>query len=176
MKALWNELVENESGVILSAELILIVTIAVLGIVTGLACLQQAIVNELRDVALAFTGLDQSYATPSYRGCWKWGGRTSWSAGSSFIDIYDGCVGGGSTTLGYGAIGQAEVVCGTNEINSGVGCCTTAPPHAASPAVLAPPPMSAPAGIPCDGCQPGSGVVIPTPTPTQIPTPPTPTH
>ena len=39
MKALWND----ESGMILSAELILIVTIGVLGLVTGLACVQQAV-------------------------------------------------------------------------------------------------------------------------------------
>ena len=94
MKALWNKLVENECGMILSAELVLVLTIAVLGLVTGLACVQQAVVGELQDVALAFGGLNQSYATPSYRGCWKWWGGTSWSAGSGFIDVYDGCVGG----------------------------------------------------------------------------------
>ncbi len=167
MKALWNELVENESGMILSAELILVLTIAVLGVVTGLSCVQQAVVSELQDLAMAFRGLNQSYATPSYRGCWKWwGGRTSWSAGSGFINIYDGCVGvtTGSTNMGYAATGQTGVAHGTSEISAGVGCNTVATPlNNSSPTVLVPQPIPASTAHPCEGCQPGSETATPTP-------------
>lgn len=96
MSALFTKLWEDDSGVILSAELIIILTIAVLGMVVGLSCLQTAILSEFNDLALAFTGLNQSYGTPWFRGCnkfWGWGGRTSWVAGSYFIDVYDGCAG-----------------------------------------------------------------------------------
>ena len=55
MKTLWNKLITNESGLILSAELVLILTIGVIGMVTGLACVQQAVVYELNDLGLAFS-------------------------------------------------------------------------------------------------------------------------
>jgi hypothetical protein len=166
MKAFCNELIENESGLILSAELVLVLTIAVLGLVTGLSCVQQAVVSELQDLALAFSGLNQSYSTPSYRGCCKGWGRTSWSAGSGFIDVYDGCVGGsgGHTSVGFGSTGQSGVVYGTSEINTGVGCGSlSVTPRDSSSAVLLPQPVPAPAGRPCEGCQTGSEVVIPAP-------------
>ena len=160
MKALWNELMENESGLILSAEMILVLTIAVLGMVTGLVCVQQAVVGELQDLALAFGGLNQSYSTPTYSGCLKWRGRTSWSAGSGFLDFYDGCVGGGSMATGYGT-DQTGVVYGGSETISGAGCGTTSLSHGPLPTVSTPHPIPAPAPSPCDGCQPGSTVVTP---------------
>lgn len=102
MKELFAELAMNEAGMILSAEMVLILTIAVLGIVVGLVQVQQAVVSEFQDLALAFYGLNQSYATPSYFGCMKWWGRTSWSAGSGFFDYYNGCVGPGAIGGGFG--------------------------------------------------------------------------
>ena len=67
MKTLWND----EAGVILSAELVLISTILVLGMVAGLVELQCAVVAELSDLSSAFGNLDQSYQTSgfvSYKG------------------------------------------------------------------------------------------------------------
>ena len=66
-KTLWND----EAGVILSAELVLISTILVLGMVAGLVELQCAVVAELSDLSSAFGNLDQSYQTSgfaSYKG------------------------------------------------------------------------------------------------------------
>lgn len=57
IKILWND----EAGVILSAELVLISTILVLGLLTGLVELQCSIVAELSDLSSAFGNLDQSY-------------------------------------------------------------------------------------------------------------------
>ncbi|MEO2020035.1 MAG: hypothetical protein ABGZ53_37365, partial [Fuerstiella sp.] len=59
MKNLWND----ESGVILSAELVLIGTILVLGMIVGLVNLQVAVVHELADLGDAFGNLSQSYNT-----------------------------------------------------------------------------------------------------------------
>lgn len=57
LKTLWND----EAGVILSAELVLISTILVLGMIVGLVELQCSIVAELSDLSSAFGNLNQSY-------------------------------------------------------------------------------------------------------------------
>ena len=62
MKALWND----EAGVILSAELVLIGTILVLGMIVGLVELQCAVVAELSDLSSAFGNLSQSYQTSGF--------------------------------------------------------------------------------------------------------------
>ena len=56
MQRMWNE----EDGV-LSFEWVLLVTLLVLGIVTGVAAARDAIVDELGDVAQAMLAVDQSY-------------------------------------------------------------------------------------------------------------------
>ena len=57
LKTLWND----EAGVILSAELVLVSTILVLGMIVGLVELQCSIVSELSDLSSAFGNLSQSY-------------------------------------------------------------------------------------------------------------------
>ena len=54
---LWND----EDGAVLSAELVLILTILVIGMVVGLSELQDAVVNELNDVGEAIGSLNQGY-------------------------------------------------------------------------------------------------------------------
>jgi len=161
MKTLCRKLIIDESGVILSAELVLILTIAVLGIVTGLASVQQAVVYELTDLGLAFSGLNQSYSTPSYFGGRKWcnGGLKSFAAGSSFFDIYDGCTGVNSGAVATGA----SAIYGMAEIGSGTTCREGLP---GCPAVA--PPTVAPLDGSCKTCIPGGEVLSPTP----IPSPP----
>ena len=63
IKSLWND----EAGVILSAELVLIATILVLGMIVGLVELQTAVVTELGDLATSFGKLDQSFNTAGFR-------------------------------------------------------------------------------------------------------------
>lgn len=63
MKTLWND----ESGVIVSAEIVLVGTILVLGVITGLVELQAAIVYELTDLSDAFGNVDQSFSTSGFR-------------------------------------------------------------------------------------------------------------
>ena len=54
-------LINDEAGFVISAELILVATITVLGLVVGLAEVRQAVSEELEDVAAAFGSLNQSY-------------------------------------------------------------------------------------------------------------------
>ncbi len=79
-------LFRDESGFIVSAELVLIGTLVVLGMITGLVCLRSAVVDELASLGAAFRGMNQTYYTPAFFGCRKWWGRTSFTAGSFYSD------------------------------------------------------------------------------------------
>ena len=61
LKSLWND----EAGVILSAELVLIGTILVVGMIVGLVELQCSVVDELNDLGEAIGSMNQSYMTSS---------------------------------------------------------------------------------------------------------------
>jgi hypothetical protein len=75
---LFAKLWRDEAGVLLSAEAVVVGTIAVVGLTTGLTVVAKAVNEELQDVAFAIRSLDQSYSIPAIEGC---GART---AGSSF--------------------------------------------------------------------------------------------
>ena len=66
VKTTLSELWNDEEGVILSAELVLIGTILVIGLIVGLANLQNAVVGELNDLGNAIGGADQSYQTTGF--------------------------------------------------------------------------------------------------------------
>jgi hypothetical protein len=86
-KSLWND----ESGVILSAETVLIGTILVLGMIVGLVELQCAVVAELSDLSSSIRNLDQSYRTSGFsssKGNGDWKVRTN---GASYSDVADTC-------------------------------------------------------------------------------------
>jgi hypothetical protein len=77
----------DEAGFIISAELILVSTILVIGLIVGLVELQASILHELNDVGEAFGSLSQSY---SYAGvATVKGGHTITTAGSAFNDTDD---------------------------------------------------------------------------------------
>ncbi len=88
-KQLWND----ESGFIVSAELILISTILVIGMVVGLSEIQHAVVQELGDVADAIGAVNQSYRYTGFsaRKSSRKGRLKSSTAGSRFIDEEDDC-------------------------------------------------------------------------------------
>jgi hypothetical protein len=105
MQGLAKRFWSDEAGVVISAELVLILTVAVLGILVGLVEVRNAIVGELTDLGLAFSHLNQSYAFAGLSNWKGWGSCFSWIAGSSFIDVYEGSgviVGDIGTTYGYG--------------------------------------------------------------------------
>ena len=87
LKTLWND----ESGVILSAEIVLVGTILVLGMIVGLVSVQSAVVQELGDIASAFGDLDQSYETTGFsstKGANNFKARTF---GAEYTDGRDAC-------------------------------------------------------------------------------------
>lgn len=86
MTTLINNLLNDENGFVVSAELVLIATIAVLGMIVGLSEISFAVNNEMEDVASSFGSLNQSYHVNGVhshgKGC---------TAGSSFEDNWDDC-------------------------------------------------------------------------------------
>ena len=79
----WND----EAGFLVSAELILVSTILVIGLIVGLLELQASILHELNDVGEAIGSLNQSYSFPGT--VTTKGVHTITTAGSSFTDNSD---------------------------------------------------------------------------------------
>lgn len=85
-----SDLLADEAGFIISAELVLVATTVVLGLVVGLTCLRDAIVAELTDVGEAIGSLNQSFCYTGMSAhkdfqC----GTKSRTAGSFFVDLND---------------------------------------------------------------------------------------
>jgi Flp pilus assembly pilin Flp len=83
LKNLWND----EAGALIAAEFILVATILVIGLVTGLTSVRDAVITELADVGAAIGSINQSYS---------YGGSTAHcaaAAGSTFDDQTDFCDG-----------------------------------------------------------------------------------
>jgi len=86
MTTLMTNLLNDENGFLVSAELVLISTIAILGLIVGLSEVSFAINNELEDVAAAFGSINQSYHQSG-----SWSAGKGGSSGSSFEDEWDDC-------------------------------------------------------------------------------------
>ena len=88
VRSLWT----REDGAIISAELVLVMTIAVLAMLVGLDAISDAVNNELNDIADAFGAISQSF---DFKGIGH--PTTNGSAfhavvsGSSFRDSVDYC-------------------------------------------------------------------------------------
>ena len=80
------KLINDENGFIVSAELILVATIAVLGVVVGLSEISFNINNELEDVGAAFGSINQSFYVNGIHSEGK-----ACTAGSSYSDESDTC-------------------------------------------------------------------------------------
>ncbi|MEI8379501.1 MAG: branched-chain amino acid aminotransferase [Planctomycetota bacterium] len=93
MNAVVKRLISDESGFIVSAELVLIGTVAVLAMVVGLSEVSFNINNELHDIASAFGAMNQSFRANGASGH---GGQSS---GSNFGDQHDFCDGGSLTSV-----------------------------------------------------------------------------
>ena len=85
MKNLLTNLWKEEAGLVVSAELVLISTIAVLAMVVGLSEVAYGISQELEDTATAFGAVNQTFR---YTGLT---GHSGSSSGSSFVDMVDFC-------------------------------------------------------------------------------------
>lgn len=87
MTNLIAQLYADEAGFIVSAELALVTTIAVLSMIVGLSEVAHAVNQELEDVASAFGALNQSYHYSAIDG------HYSRMAGTCFQDNADDCDG-----------------------------------------------------------------------------------
>jgi Flp pilus assembly pilin Flp len=77
----WNE----QDGAIVSAEIMLVATILVIGVIVGLKSVRDSVVTELADVGQAFSNISQSYY---YGGVC---GHDAHSGGGQFNDRPDFC-------------------------------------------------------------------------------------
>lgn len=90
------KLVVDESGVIISAELALVLTVAVLAMVVGLSELAVAVNKELNDLSNAFGALSQSYGFTGFVKTKTAGANgalvnVAYVAGSAWTDAHDDC-------------------------------------------------------------------------------------
>lgn len=85
MKNLVLRLWSDDAGFTVSAELVLIATITVIGLIAGLATVRDQVIQELGDVAIAIGQINQSYSWSAVTG------HSSSTAGSFFSDQPDYC-------------------------------------------------------------------------------------
>jgi len=81
LRRIW----KDESGFVVSTELVLIATILVIGMITGLVSVRDQVVQELEDVAVAIGNINQSYEYYGLTGC------AAATSGSDFTDELDWC-------------------------------------------------------------------------------------
>jgi Flp pilus assembly pilin Flp len=81
VKHFWRD----EAGFVVSTELVLIATILVIGMITGLVTVRDAVVTELADVADAISEVDQSYSYGAITA------HCAETAGTKFTDNSDFC-------------------------------------------------------------------------------------
>ena len=85
MKKMMQHLVADEAGFVVSTELVLVATILVIGMITGLTTLRDGVVQELVDVSNAIGNIDQDYTYSQAIA------HTSSTAGSAYNDLTDFC-------------------------------------------------------------------------------------
>ena len=85
VRKLWND----QGGFIISAELVLVATIVVIGMIVGLTSVRNQVVQELVSVGQAIGALSQSYAFTPVQGtdCHNF----AWTNGSEYIDTVHYC-------------------------------------------------------------------------------------
>lgn len=83
----FSALFNDEAGFIVSAELVLVSTIAVLGMIVGLSEVALNVNNELEDVGSAFNSMQQSFCVDGFQGH---KGQTEMS---HYQDSFDFCAG-----------------------------------------------------------------------------------
>jgi hypothetical protein len=83
LRKLWND----EAGFLVSAELVLVATILVIGLIVGLIEVQASVLHELNDVGEAIGSINQSYSFPGTKTQKGWHCVTT--SGSAFVDQSD---------------------------------------------------------------------------------------
>lgn len=99
---MWKRLWQDDAGFIVSAELVLVATILVLGVMVGLNAVRNSVVSELADVAAAIDSTNQSYVLNGVSG------HASASSGSTFVDNSDFCDDGDTANDSAQCVEQSE--------------------------------------------------------------------
>ena len=177
----------DDGGFLISAELVLVATILVIGLVVGLVQLQSAVIHELTDIGCAIGALNQSFSLPGTQ-TFK-GGHTIFTSGSFFKDNWDECdcnfcmslfctgpicgeggFGGFGGVGGVGLGGGGFLSGGAGMIGPvGGGTAYVSPAAPAAPAAVCPP--GTPACPPDAACPPGTLQA-----PSMVPQSPMPVH
>lgn len=102
-------LLKDESGFIVSTELVLVSTLLVFGILVGQTTLRDQVVTEIADSADAISALDQSFLYSSVQI-----GTVGSVAGTTFSDAADFCDGndGGAQGLAFFTTGTCVLIDG----------------------------------------------------------------
>ena len=173
LRDLGRALARDERGFVLSAELVLILTLGVLAMVVGINAVAKSINNELSDVAAAFGTFNQSFWTTGFV---NWHGNAGVAPrGFGFVDLADECdcapiiASGGNAKWGTGGFGARYAVpgYGGGVVGGGaVGGTVVAPAAPACPggcpqAVPAVPACPCPAGVTDCPCGPAAEGVRP---------------
>lgn len=87
----FSRLASDECGFVISAELVLVMTIAVLGMVVGLTAVRDSITQELNDISHAFGAVNQSYNVTGLKKPRGYGSAHAYVAGFGFNDKSDDC-------------------------------------------------------------------------------------
>lgn len=101
MKNILTQLKNDENGFIISAELVLVATIAVLSMIVGLSEVANGINQELEDVASAFGAVNQSYYHNGFDGHQGQSYGSVYNDGSDYCDDECDIVSTCSTPEGY---------------------------------------------------------------------------
>jgi Flp pilus assembly pilin Flp len=83
------KLFNDESGAVIAAELVLVLTIVVIGVIVGLSEVAVAINTELNDISNAIGALDQSFFFTGFHA--DDDKEKSMTGGSLFEDAHDDC-------------------------------------------------------------------------------------
>ncbi|HVJ69502.1 MAG TPA: hypothetical protein VM510_16110 [Caulifigura sp.] len=146
MSRIWRSLLRDERGFVITAELILISTVLVLGLVVALNTVKTAIAGELGDVANAIGSLNQSYYTHGFHGCRTAnGGVAARTYGSAFLDRADSS-----------DEQEADFATGVNAVCTTAACIKTPCETPGGPCATSPPPCGTGCGTPCGSAPCGS--------------------
>ncbi|MBS0211522.1 MAG: hypothetical protein JSS27_21480 [Planctomycetes bacterium] len=109
MRRLWNE----EIGAVVSAEIMLVATTLVIGVIVGLKSVRDSVVSELADVAQAMTVANQSFFTQGWNSStWGNGMNNGWNGGAFGSNGFTDSGMGGMGGMGGGMNGCISVCAG----------------------------------------------------------------
>jgi hypothetical protein len=100
MRHLMRRVWQDDTGALIATEWVFVATILVLGSITGLVAVRQAVISELVEFANAVMSLNQSYSFSGQSNC------ESSTAGSQYIDSTQAILDVGQSATSVGTVQQ----------------------------------------------------------------------